>query len=173
MLRRVTISWFKQRSGSYALKGITVEEGERAYDSSVNFREQDAEWVTRTLQAQADVELSGKKEFSQNSEGYPEWALSRGLVTEVEVVSPIERERANASVLRHLLREIMKVVGSDTEDDRVQLQKLINQANGVLQSTASPTDYSLEEALSILTMRDTKPLTGLGSAANRKSLKPR
>src|SRR4028119_107001 len=113
MLRRVRISWFKQRSGSYALKGITIEEGERAYDSSVSFREQDAEWVTRTLQAQADVEVSGKKEFSQSNEDYPEWALNRGVVTEVEVVSPLERERANASVLRHLLREIMKQVGGD------------------------------------------------------------
>jgi hypothetical protein len=155
------------------LKGITVEEGERAYDSSVNFREQDAEWVTRTLQAQADVELSGKKEFSQSSEGYPEWALNKGLVTEVEAVLPIERERANATVLRHLLREIMKHSGSEGESDPSQLQKLFNQANAVLQSTASTTDYSLEEALAILTARDTKPLTGLGPASNRKTLKAR
>jgi hypothetical protein len=170
MLRRVRISWFKQRSGSYALKGITVEEGERAYDSSVSFREQDAEWVTRTLQAQADVEVSGKKEFSQSSEDYPEWALNRGLVTEVETVTPIERERANATVLRHLLREIMKQVSGDTEGDPAQLQKLIAQANAVLQTTATSTDYSLEEALAILTARDTKPLTGL---AARKTLKAR
>ena len=172
MLRRVRISWFKQRSGSYALKGITVEEGERAYDSSINFREQDAEWVTSTLQAQADVELSGKKEFSQSSEGYPEWAMNRGLVTEVEAVTPIERERANASVLRHLLREIMKQVSGDGESDPAQLQKLLTQANAVLQTTATSTDYSLEEALAILTARDTKPLTGLGPAG-RKTLKPR
>ncbi|MDQ5825596.1 MAG: hypothetical protein M3441_15495 [Chloroflexota bacterium] len=172
MLRRVRISWFKQRSGSYALKGITIEEGERAYDSSVSFREQDAEWVTRTLQAQADVEVSGKKEFSQSNEDYPEWALNRGVVTEVEAVSPLERERANASVLRHLLREIMKQVGGNGEGDPAHLQKLMAQANAVLQTTATSTDYSLEEALAILTARDTKPLTGLGQAG-RKTLKPR
>lgn len=163
MLRKVSISWFKQKSGLYALKGITIEEGERAYDSSTSFREEDANWVTTTLNAEAHVELSGQKEFAQRGEDYPDWSRNKGQITEIDAISPIERERANAAVLRHLLREIMRLTGSDTDEDRVQVQKLFNQANAVLQSTAAATDYSLDEALAILTTRDTKP------AANSKA----
>ena len=169
MLRKVSVSWFKQRSGKYALKGITIEEGDRAYDSSVSFREEDANWVTTTLNAEAHIEVSGQKEFAQRGADYPEWARNKGLVTEVEAVSPLERERANATVLRHLLREIMRLSGSDAVEDQVQLQKLFAQANAVLQSTAAPTDYTLDEALAILTTREAKPARPARQAATPKA----
>ena len=46
MTRKISVSWFKQRSGWYALKGISILEDNHAYDSASTFREEDAKWVT-------------------------------------------------------------------------------------------------------------------------------
>jgi len=158
MLRKVSIGWLKQRSGSFALKGITISEGDYAFDSSNSFREQDAEWLTTTLNAQADVEFSGRKEHVQASEGYPKWASRSVQASSADAIAPISLERANATLLRHLLSEI--VAASGGELDAARLEKLARDADTLLRSTDCGTYYSLDDALSILTKFDKKPRAG-------------
>ena len=76
MPKTVSIGWLKQKSGNFALKGITICEGERAYDSMCTFRDEDARWLTRMLGAQPNVELSGSGMAQRSSGDYPAWALS-------------------------------------------------------------------------------------------------
>ena len=73
-MKTVSISWFIQKSGNYALKGVTVVEDGRAYDSTGTFREEDAKWLSELLAADIHVELSGNNMGGRSSEGYPEWA---------------------------------------------------------------------------------------------------
>src|SRR5438105_15215583 len=108
MVRKISIAWFKQRSGSYALKGITIREDNRAYDSMSTFRDEDARWLTKVLGAEADVELAGNKVGERTPDDSPEWALHMGQESTSDVVPPLEWERAGATLLRHFLSQFIE-----------------------------------------------------------------
>src|SRR5690242_15003706 len=108
MARKISIGWFKQRSGSYALKGITITEDNRAYDSMGTFRDEDARWLTKVLGAEADVELSGNKAGERTPEGYPEWALKTRLENSSDSAPSLDSERAGATFLRHFLSRMVE-----------------------------------------------------------------
>lgn len=154
MLRKVSIGWLKQKSGSFALKGITISEDNQSFDSSNTFREQDAEWLTTALNAQADVEFSGRREYSQTSEDYPKWAAMSRQGSGSDEVAPMALERANAALLRHLLSEL---AAASSEEDTAKVQKLVRDADILLRSTDCGTYYSLDEALAVLTRSAKKP----------------
>jgi hypothetical protein len=159
MLRKVSISWYKQRSGSYALKGITITEDDHSYDSSTTFRDADAEWVTTSLNAEADVEVARTRGQEWNKDGYPEWAERKREASLVEANTPLALERANATLIRHFLSEIIKTTNNnvDTEEGKLKLQKLIQDANTLLRTTSSGTYYTVDEALAMLSKPENKP----------------
>ena len=149
--RKVSIGWFRQRSGRYALKGITIRELDRSYDSTSTFRDEDARWLTRVLGAEADVELSGTGMGERLLDGAPEWAIHMGQGTNgtnSDFVQPLDRERAGATLLRHFLGRIIQAC--DTENGGAACQDLANEARTALLSTDAGTFYTLDEALTIL-----------------------
>jgi hypothetical protein len=154
MLREISIGWFRQRSGSYALKGITISENDRGYDSMSTFRDEDARWLTKVLGARADVELSGNKLGERTPDGYPEWALRMGQETDNYVIAAaaLDWERASATLLRHLLSQIVEAC--DTENCSNRFQHLANEASAVLLATDAGTHYTLVEAHTILDRLD-------------------
>src|SRR6476659_7915676 len=104
MPKTVSISWLKQKSGSYALKGIRIYKDARAYDSTGTFRDEDARWLTKMLAAQPHVELSGSGMAQRSSDDYPGWALDmEGQGAEDLGFLPLDWERAGATFLRHAL----------------------------------------------------------------------
>jgi|SRR5436190_5744591 len=162
MSRKISIGWFKQRSGSYALKGITVREGDQAYDSTNTFRDEDAKWLTGMLGAQADVELATNNVGFRTPDDYPAWALKTGEVPDSNGVPALDWERAKTTVLRHVLAQMVAVCDTDNGllDDAqfiVTLQKLTREANSVLLATDAGPYYTLEEARIIIERRNQKP----------------
>ncbi len=155
MPRKISIGWFKQRSGSYALKGITINEDNRAYDSTSTFRDEDARWLTKMLGATADIELSGNKAGERTPEGYPEWALKTGQEANSDPVPALDWERASATLLRHFLSRLVESSGTRNGSDG--FQHLIDEANAALLSTDAGTHYTLDEARTILERRAQKP----------------
>lgn len=149
-LRPVTISWLKQRSGNYALKGIKITEGERAYDSSTAFREEDAAWLTSMLGADPDVEVSAAGSSTVPRDSAPEWARAvaanqRGT----ERVAPLELERARTTMLRQFLASLIAACSPDAEV-KLDPSALAESAARVLQDTDTGTHYTLAEASAIL-----------------------
>ena len=156
--RKVSIGWFKQRSGKYALKGITIRELDRAYDSASTFRDEDARWLTKVLGAEADVEIFGNGLGERLLDASPEWSLRMGQATNVpnsDFVQPLDLERAGATLLRHFLSRMVEVC--DTENGRTGCQELANEARAALLSTDAGTFYTLDEARTILNRRGQKP----------------
>jgi len=162
MLRKVSINWYKQRSGSFALKGITITEDNRSYDSSTTFRDEDAEWVTASLGAEPNVELTRTRDGEFTMDGYPRWAENKRDAAVVDI-EPIALERANATLMRYFLTQIIETTrassatGSYTDEDRIQFLKLIHDSDALLHSTDCGTHYSVEDALDILTRSRKKP----------------
>src|SRR5437660_10855389 len=114
MLRKISIGWLRQRSGSYALKGIRISEADRAYDSGSTFREEDAQWLTSILGAEADVELSSTNRGERTTDGYPDWALKSRRESTTDAVPSLDLERAGATVLRHTLSRLVDIAQSET-----------------------------------------------------------
>jgi hypothetical protein len=158
MHRKVSIAWFRQRSGSYALKGITIRELDRAYDSMSTFRDEDARWLTKVLGAEADVELFGNRMGERLLDASPEWALHMGQGTNAtnrDFVQPLDRERAGATLLRHFLGRIIQAC--ETENGGTAGQDLANEARAALLSTDAGTFYTVDEALTILNRQSQRP----------------
>ena len=154
MVRKISIAWFKQRSGSYALKGITIREDNRAYDSMSTFRDEDARWLTKVLGAEADVELSGNKAGERTPEGYPEWALKTTQRTTSDEIAALDWERASATLLRHFLGQIVEAC--DASNDNDELRHLTDEAKAALLATDAGTYYTPDEARTILERRSQK-----------------
>jgi hypothetical protein len=151
MLRKISVGWFKQRSGSYALKGITISEDNRAYDSMSTFRDEDARWLTMVLGAEADVELSSNKAGERTPDGYPEWALKTRQENNSDPVAALDWERAGATLLRHFLSRMVE--GYDTKNGSNEFYYLASEANAALLATDAGTHYTLDEAHTILDRR--------------------
>ena len=162
MARKISIGWFKQKSGKYALKGITIFEDDHAYDCMSTFRDEDAKWLTRVLGADADVELSSNKAGERTPEGFPEWALKTGQENNTSLIPPLDLERASATILRHFLSQIVEAHNSKGSNG--SLQPLLEEANAALLATDAGTYYTLLEANTILQKRDQKP----GRAASKR-----
>lgn len=156
MLRKVSIAWYKQRSGNFALKGITINEDNRSYDSNATFRDEDAEWLTGVLKAQPDVEVVQVMGNGWNT-GYPSWASNKGETSTVEEVTPIATERANTVLLRHFLSHMLEASGDTSEDGVARFRKLVHDASSFLRSTDCGTYYTVDEAIALLTKKDKKP----------------
>jgi hypothetical protein len=154
MPRKISIAWFKQRSGSYALKGITIREDNRAYDSMSTFRDEDARWLTMVLGAEADVVLSGNKRDERTPDGYPEWALKTRQEANGEAAA-LDSERAGAAVLRYFLCRMIEAC--DARNVSNGLQHLTDEANAALLATDTGTYYTLDEARTILARGGQKP----------------
>ena len=107
MYRKISIGWFKQKSGAYALKGITIREGDHAYDSTSTFRDEDAKWLTGMLGAQPDVELSTNNRGLRSPDDYPAWALKTGEEPESNGVPALDWERAKTTLLRDVLGSVL------------------------------------------------------------------
>lgn len=167
MLRKVSISWIKQRSGSYALKGITISEDDHAYDSSITFRDEDAEWVTTTLNAEAHVEVARAREDERDTARHPKWAGNKGETSIVEEVPAIAAERAGATLLRHFLKEMMDASNAGSAEGNAKLLTLARNAGAILRTTDCGTYYSVDEAIAILTKGKQKPYTSGVSAQKR------
>jgi hypothetical protein len=165
MPRKISIGWFRQKSGRYALKGVTIVENDRAYDSTSTFRDEDARWLTDVLGAEADVELASNTAGERAPEGYPEWARSTGFEPNGEVISPLVWERASATVLRHFLGQMIATY--QTENGRSGFQKLRNEANAALLATDAGTYYTLEQACAILGRRSPKTAITITSTSKK------
>jgi hypothetical protein len=149
MPKTVSISWLKQRSGSYALKGITIYKDVRVYDSTATFRDEDARWVTKMLGAQPRIELSGIGMSQRSSDDYPGWALEMEERETDGVGSPaLDRERAGATILRHSLDQLVERHITDNGD--TLCNELVEGAKSALLVTNAGTYYTLEEAHSVL-----------------------
>jgi hypothetical protein len=158
MPRKVSIGWFRQNSGRYALKGITIHEQDRAYDSTSTFRDEDARWLTKVLGAEADVEFSGNGRGERIPEVTPEWAVHVGQATNVpysDFVQPLDWERAGAALLRHFLGRMVEAC--DIENGGAGCQELANEARAALLATDAGTFYTLNEARTMLDRRGQKP----------------
>jgi hypothetical protein len=155
MSRKVSIGWFRQRSGRYALKGITIQEGDQAYDSMNTFREEDARWLTKVLGAEADVELAGSKGEGRTTEGFPEWAITNGQAAVNDEAHPLEWERASATLLREQLAHMVHAIDSHNVGNG--FRRLSDEANAVLLATDAGTHYTPAEARTILERREQNP----------------
>jgi hypothetical protein len=155
MSKTITVGWFKQKSGMYALKGITIREGDRAYDSTSTFREADAEWLTKTLGANPDVELSSNRMGPSTSEDNPEWAAHMGRGAASDGISPLDWEQAGAALLRHFLAQLIEM--SDHEECSIEMKKLASQAGAALLANDAGTHCTLNQARAILDSRAPKP----------------
>ena len=173
MPRKVSIGWFKQKSGRYALKGIAICENDCTYDSTGTFRDEDARWLTKVLGAEARVELSGSKVGERTTDGCPEWALKTGQEAQNPGVSAFDRERANATLLRHILGQI--VASCYTESGSSGCRKIAVAIDATLVATDVGTYYTPEEARTILYVRSHrassphKQITMSGIAADARS----
>ena len=156
MTKTITISWLKQKSGNYALKGITISEDGRAYDSMSTFREADARWLTKMLGAQPRVELAGSGSGQRSSDDYPAWALDmEEHGADTGCLLPLDQERAGATLLRHVLAQL--VVAGSTEHASMRFKELAEVASTALQATDAGTYYLLDEARAVLNRRGKKP----------------
>ncbi len=152
MPKTVSISWLKQKSGNYALKGITLYKDSRAYDSMGTFRDEDARWLTKMLGAQPLVELSGRGLGQRTSEDYPAWALDmEGQGDDNLGLLPLDWERAGATVLRHLLEKLIEP--SDIDNASTRFEELVAEAKSALSTIDAGTYYTLDEATSVLDRR--------------------
>jgi hypothetical protein len=158
MSKKISIGWFRQRSGRYALKGITVSEDNNAYDAMGTFREEDAKWLTRALDAHPDVELSGSRLGERIAGDYPEWANSSQPQLHADGTPPLDWERASATLLRHYLAQMIQLC--DTDNGSIAPRKLTAEASALLLATDAGTYYNLEEARAIVGRRAKKPVAG-------------
>jgi hypothetical protein len=149
MPKTVSIAWCKQKSGWYALKGITIHEGDQAYDSMSRFRDEDAKWLTEALGAEASIEsldnrlglgLGVRERIPQD---YPEWAHNAPQEPNSHS-SVLGRERAGATLLRHALNEIIEAYGPNSSNPLQR--KLVSEANAALLGTDAGTYYTPGEA---------------------------
>src|SRR5689334_20397177 len=147
-VRRITIAWFKQNSGSYALKGIRVEENGHSYDSSITFRDTDAEWVTRALGAEAEIEFPGYYGATRSPQDYPKWAHDTEPAAKQTHEELLQTERAEASLLRFRLRQLIQACESDFAG--TALARQLDEARKVLLETEEGTYYEAAEAVVIL-----------------------
>lgn len=157
MLRKISVGWFKQRSGSYALKGITISEDNREYDSMSTFREEDARWLTMVMGAEATVELSGNKAGERTPDGYPEWALETKQGNKRDTIQSLDLERAGATLLRHFLGQMVEACANDTRYSSNGFHHLTMGANAALRATDTGACYTLSEARIILDRYSEKP----------------
>jgi hypothetical protein len=156
MPKTVSISWLRQKSGKYALKGITILEDARAYDSMGTFREEDAQWLTKMLGAQPDVEFSGDIRGRQPSDGYPGWAVhTAGQGSDNDDFPKLDWERAGATLLRHFLGRLIEE--STADNDSTRFPNVVEEANAALLATDAGTYYSLDEAHTVLDRPRLKP----------------
>jgi hypothetical protein len=160
MSKRISIGWFRQKSGRYALKGITINEDNHAYDAMGTFREEDAKWLTRALDAHPDVEISGGRMGERTAGEYPEWANANNNQPQLhgDGTPPLDWERASATLLRHYLAQMIQLC--DTDDGNVASRKLTAEASALLMATDAGTYYNLEEARAIVGRRAKKPGAG-------------
>lgn len=152
MSKTVSISWLKQRSGNFALKGITIHEGARAYDSMGTFRDEDANWLTTMLGADPRVELSGSGTGQRSSEDYPGWALEmeeQGADSANDL--PLDKERAGATILRHVLSRIIEPCSVDNATPR--FKALVEEARSALAATDAGMFYTPGEVRIIFERR--------------------
>lgn len=147
MVRKVSISWLKQRSGSYALKGIRISEDNRAYDSMSTFREEDAEWLTNLLGAGADIEVSGNNRSERSSSDSPEWALKVKQDSSSNAVPLLDCERAGATILRLYLSRMVEACATTSG---TRMQHLANEVNAALLAINAGKHYTPDEARTIL-----------------------
>jgi len=153
MSRRITVGWLKQRSGWYALKGISIREDNQAYDSTSTFREEDAKWVTDVLGAEADIELANNRMGDRISTDYPEWAQDTRPDPSGDNITPLDWERAGAVLMRYYLDRMIGEPGTGTGDDSPDFQKLAQEAAAVLSATTAGTHFTTEQARAIISRR--------------------
>lgn len=152
MTKTVSISWLKQKSGNYALKGITIYKGARAYDSMSTFSDEDARWLTKVLGARPRVELSGSGTDQRSSDDYPGWALEmEEQGAESLGFLPLDWERAGATFLRHVLDQLIEP--RHTGNGSTRFQELVKEVKSVLLATDAGTYYTLDEARTVLDRR--------------------
>jgi len=152
MPKTVSISWLKQKSGNYALKGITIYKDARAYDSMSTFRDEDARWLTKMLGAQPHVELSGSGTSQRSSDDYPGWALDmEGQGGDSVGFLPLDWERAGATFLRQVLDQLIEPCNTDNGSTR--FEELVEEAKSALLTTDAGTYYTLDEARTVLDRR--------------------
>jgi hypothetical protein len=151
MTRKISVSWFKQRSGWYALKGISILEDNHAYDSGSTFREEDAKWVTEVLGAQADIEMANNRMGDHIAANYPEWAQDTRPNANGDGITPLDCERAGAALLRHYLSRIVAECG--TGDYSLDFRKLAQEADAALSATSSGMHFTPEQARAIVNRR--------------------
>jgi len=155
MPKTISISWLKQKSGNFALKGITIYKDARAYDSMSTFRDEDARWLTKVLGAQPYVELSGSGMVQRSSDDYPGWALDREEQGADSLSSiPLDCERAGATFLRHVLDQLVEP--RNTGNGSIRFRELVKEAKLVLLATDAGTHYTLDEASTVLDRRGKK-----------------
>jgi hypothetical protein len=149
MPKTVSFSWLKQKSGNYALKGITIFEDARAYDSMGSFRDEDAQWLTKMLGAQPDVEVSGDIRGRQISDDYPEWAAhTTRQGSDNDDFPRLDRERAGATLLRHLIARLIEAGAANSAG--AHFPNVAEEAKAALLAIDAGTYYNLEEARTIL-----------------------
>jgi hypothetical protein len=152
MPKTVSISWLKQKSGNFALKGITLYKDSRAYDSMGTFRDEDARWLTKMLCARPQVELSGRGLGQRTSDDYPGWAIDmEGQGDDKVGFLPLDWERAGATVLRHVLGKL--VDSRYTGNGSTRFQELVAEAKSALLTIDAGAFYTLDEAVSVLDRR--------------------
>ncbi|HYP39326.1 MAG TPA: hypothetical protein VEX13_03115 [Chloroflexia bacterium] len=152
MPKTVSISWLKQKSGNYALKGITIYEDARAYDAMSTFRDEDARWLTKMLGARPHIELSGNGVGQRSSDDYPGWALDmEGQGADSDNSLPLDCERAGATFLRHVLEQLIEPCNTGNESNR--FQKLVEETKSALLTADAGTYYTLDEARTVLDRR--------------------
>jgi len=152
MSKTISISWLKQKSGNFALKGITIYKDARAYDSMGTFRDEDARWLTKMLGAQPQVELSGRGLGQRTSDDYPGWALDmEGQGDDNAGSLPLDLERAGATILRHLLDKLVEPC--ETGNVSARFEELVAQAKSALSTIDAGTYYTLDEATSVFDRR--------------------
>jgi hypothetical protein len=151
MPKTVSISWLKQKSGNYALKGIRIYEDARAYDSMNTFRDEDAKWLTKMLGAQPQVEVSGDIRGQQTSDDFPEWALhTAGQGPNSDDFPTLDWERASATLLRHFIGKLIEAYAADNDSASTRFQNVAEEANAALLATDAGTYYTLDEAHTVL-----------------------
>jgi hypothetical protein len=153
MTKTVSISWLKQRSGNYALKGITIHDDARAYDAMNSFRDEDARWLTKMLGARPHVEISGSGTGQRSSDDYPGWALDmEGQGADGVDSLPLDQERAGATFLRHVLAQLIEPC--NTNNGSTRLRELVEEAKSVLSAVDAGTYYTPDEARTVIDRRD-------------------
>jgi hypothetical protein len=153
MTKTVSISWLKQKSGNYALKGITIHDEARSFDAMSTFRDEDARWLTKMLGARPHVELSGNGMGQRSSDDYPGWALEmEGQGTDGVDSLPLDCERAGATFLRHVLAQLIEQC--NTNNGSTRLQQLVEEAKFALSAVDAGTYYTPDEARTVIDRHD-------------------